>query len=212
MPARDGMRVLVGSFLLAFGLLLLGILARQNWVLIVFWVVFLFFLFALWFFRDPERQIPDGEHLILSPADGRIVAIGELEDDFVGRAKRVSIFMSILDVHINRIPLSGTVRSIIHRPGRFRPAMQPAASFENENTEISLENEQTRLKFAQVAGMLARRIVCRLEVGQSVQAGERFGMIKFGSRVDVTLPETVKLQVRIGDRVKAGKTVIGEIE
>lgn len=212
MPARDGMRVLVGSFLLAFGLLLLGILARQNWVLIVFWVVFLFFLFALWFFRDPERQIPNGEHLILSPADGRIVAIGELEDDFVGRAKRVSIFMSILDVHINRIPLSGTVRSIIHRPGRFRPAMQPAASFENENTEISLENEQTRLKFAQVAGMLARRIVCRLEVGQSVQAGERFGMIKFGSRVDVTLPETVKLQVRIGDRVKAGKTVIGEIE
>lgn len=212
MPARDGMRVLVGSFLLAFGLLLLGILARQNWVLIVFWVVFLFFLFALWFFRDPERQIPDGEHLILSPADGRIVAIGELEDDFVGRAKRVSIFMSILDVHINRIPLSGTVRTITHRPGRFRPAMQPAASFENENTEISLENEQTRLKFAQVAGMLARRIVCRLEVGQLVQAGERFGMIKFGSRVDVTLPETVKLQVRIGDRVRAGKTVIGEFE
>lgn len=212
MPARDGMRILVGSFLLAFGLLLLGILTRQNWVLIVFWAVFLFFLFAFWFFRDPERQIPDGEHLILSPADGRIVAIGELEDDFVGRARRVSIFMSILDVHINRIPLSGTVRAITHRPGRFRPAMQPAASFENENTEISLENEQTRLKFAQVAGMLARRIVCRLEVGQSVQAGERFGMIKFGSRVDVTLPETVKLQVRIGDRVKAGKTVIGEFE
>ncbi|MGC9363921.1 MAG: phosphatidylserine decarboxylase family protein [Fidelibacterota bacterium] len=212
MPARDGMRILVVSFLLAFGLLMMEILARQNWILIIFWAVFLFFLFALWFFRDPERQIPDGDHLILSPADGRVVAIGELEDDFVGRAKRVSIFMSILDVHVNRIPLSGTVRAITHRPGRFRPAMQPAASFENENTEITLENEQTRLKFAQVAGMLARRIVCRLQVGQSVQAGERFGMIKFGSRVDMTLPETVKLQVRIGDRVKAGKTVIGEFE
>jgi len=211
MIARDGLGIVGLSLGLAGGLLLGGVCLQQTWLIIVFWPVFLFFLLALRFFRDPERRIPDGERLVLSPADGRIVAITELEDDFVGPARRVSIFMSVFNVHVNRIPLSGTVRSVTHYPGRFRPAMQAAASFENENTQITLENERTRLKFAQIAGLIARRIVCRLQPGQPVSAGERFGMIKFGSRVDLTLPESVILRVRVGDRVKAGETVMGEI-
>lgn len=211
MIARDGLRIVGVSLGLAGGLLLGGVCLRQTWLIILFWPVFLFFLLALQFFRDPERRIPDGARLILSPADGRIVAITEREDDFVGPARQVSIFMSVFNVHVNRIPLTGTVRSVAHHPGRFRPAMQAAASFENENTQITLENERTRLKFAQVAGLIARRIVCRLQPGQRVNAGERFGMIRFGSRVDLTLAETVTLRVRVGDRVKAGETVIGEI-
>jgi len=208
---RDGLKIILTAFILAFALLMGGFVFDMNLLTLLFWLVFLFFLFSLWFFRNPDRNTPEGERLIVSPADGKVVEIVDTEDDYVGTARKVSIFMSVFNVHVNRIPMGGTVRSIDHQAGRFRAAMQPEASFENERTTITLENAQMRLKFAQVAGLIARRIVCRLEPGQVVMTGAPFGMIKFGSRVDLWMPRSVELRVAVGDRVTAGETVVGEV-
>jgi phosphatidylserine decarboxylase len=139
------------------------------------------------------------------------VEIADMEDEFVGKARRISIFMSIFNVHVNRIPLTGTIGTVEHRDGRFLSAMNPAASFQNEHNIITLENAAVRIKFSQIAGLIARRIICRLQPKQAVTAGERFGLIMFGSRVDLILPESVTLRVKVGDKVSAGETVIGEI-
>jgi len=211
MIARDGLRIVFPSFILAFVLLMGGFVFDLRLLTLLFWVVFIFFLFSLWFFRDPERETPEGETLIICPADGQVVAIAELEDDFVGKAHRVSIFMSVFNVHVNRIPFSGTIGTIVHRDGRFLSAMKPEASFDNELNIITLDNGNIRMKFSQIAGLIARRIVCRLQPGQVVTAGTRFGLIMFGSRVDLILPATVALRVTIGDKVRAAQTLIGEI-
>lgn len=211
MIARDGLRIILSAFILAFVFLMGGFYFEQNLLTLLFWVVFIFFLFSLWFFRDPERATPAGEKLVICPADGKVVEIADLEDEFVGKARRISIFMSIFNVHVNRIPLTGTIGTIEHRDGRFLSAMNPAASFQNEHNIITLENAAVRIKFSQIAGLIARRIICRLQPKQAVTAGKRFGLIMFGSRVDLILPESVTLRVKVGDKVSAGETVIGEI-
>ena len=170
-------------------------------------------LFLATFFRDPDRLTPPGDHLVTSPADGRVVAVldGVREDRFLKReCRRVSVFMSPLDVHVNRVPVDGTVVEVCHRAGRFHAAFLDKSSELNEQNAVVVEGRNgERVLFVQIAGQLARRIVCRLSPGDRVRRGERYGMIMFGSRLDLYLPMTVALSVKVGDRVAGGTTVIG---
>jgi len=165
--------------------------------------------FSLYFFRDPERTPPTDERVVLSPADGRIVAIAA-DRALDAPATRVSIFMSPLDVHVNRNPVSGVVEQVRHTPGRFRAAFADKASLDNERNAVVVHGGGRRYVLVQIAGALARRIVCHVAPGDRVQRGARFGMIMFGSRVDLYLPPGVEPVVRKGDRVRAGASVIAE--
>jgi phosphatidylserine decarboxylase len=169
--------------------------------------------FCLWFFRDPERVAPAGDDLVVSPADGRVVAVvREHEGSFLDApATRVSIFMSPLDVHVNRHPVSGTVEQVRHTRGRFRAAFKDKASLDNERNAIVLRSGGRRYLLVQIAGALARRIVCHLEAGDPARRGERFGMIMFGSRVDLFLPPDVEPVVRGSERVRAGTSVLARV-
>ena len=166
------------------------------------------------FFRDPERDVPGGDNQVVSPADGRIVAVdSEAHAESLPGEKfqRVAIFMSPANVHVNRVPVSGEVLAVKHTPGRFLAAYDERASLENERNEVALRDERGRpLVFVQVAGLLARRIICNLRPGQRVEQGARFGLIMFGSRVDVYLVPSARLRVSIGDRVRAGSAVLAE--
>ena len=184
-----------------------------EWMLVALCVLFILMAFTLYFFRDPERQLPRGEGFIVSPADGRIVRVAELSSIpfFEGRAKLVTIYLSFWDVHINRVPISGEVTSLNYQSGHFHPAYQPQASERNEHAIIGIEGEIGRVFVKQIAGMLARRIVCRLKIGDRVRQGERYGMIKFGSRVEVYLPSSVVLRVSEGDQMRGGESIIGVV-
>ena len=171
-------------------------------------------LFSLSFFRNPSRHVPDGSGLVLSPADGRIVAVEEVDKAPLmgGRATKVSIFMSIFNVHVNRVPLAGRVTDVSYQRGRFVPAMRRHASWQNEQNRLLLQSSDgLEIVFVQVAGILARRIVCYVGRGDRVQGGEIFGAILFGSRIDLYLPLNVEARVRLGERVKGGETVLGVI-
>jgi phosphatidylserine decarboxylase len=166
--------------------------------------------FMAFFFRDPERAAPAVPGAILAPADGRVTDVRAAVDDaFVGPAQAVSIFLSPLDVHVNRSPLAGLVVGVEYRPGAKLAAYRPEASERNERTSISIQGEAARVVVRQIAGVLARRIVCRVRPGDKLALGERFGMIKFGSRTDLILPASVRLRVKAGDRVRGGETVVG---
>lgn len=169
--------------------------------------------FCLWFFRDPERHAPGDERTVVSPADGRVLAVvAEREEHFLrAPATRISIFMSPLNVHVNRNPVSGTVAVVQHTAGKFRAAFSDKSSLDNERNAVVLESGGRRYLMVQIAGALARRIVCKVAPGERVQRGERFGMIMFGSRVDLFLPEGVIPMVKPGDRVQAGASVVAEV-
>ncbi|MGH7264104.1 MAG: phosphatidylserine decarboxylase family protein [Candidatus Rokuibacteriota bacterium] len=167
-------------------------------------------VFMAYFFRDPERTPPAVPGAVLAPADGRVVDVRtDVHDPFVGPARQVSIFLSPLDVHVNRAAIEGRVVSVDYRPGAFLPAYRPEASARNEQTAVSLEGPSGRVVMRQIAGVLARRIVCRVRPGDALRVGERFGMIKFGSRMDVVMPAGARLSVSVGDRVRAGETILG---
>lgn len=177
-------------------------------------VVLLVAALLAFFFRDPERMVPQGERLVLAPADGRIVAIKPFTDwqgPFGEPLTRVSIFLSVLDVHVNRAPLTAVVNAVTHTPGRFVAAWGEAASAENEQTLIHFASPDGDVWVKQIAGLVARRIVCRLKPGQKVAAGDRIGLIRFGSRVDCILPAAAELKVRRGQAVKGGSTILGVI-
>lgn len=164
------------------------------------------------FFRDPPRDVPKGEGLLLAPADGTVVQVTrypghELQEP----ATQISIFLSVLDVHINRAPFPAVVEKVEYRPGTFRVAWQPEASAGNEQNVIVLKAPEGRLVVKQIAGLIARRIVCRVTPGQKLEAGERIGMIRFGSRVDLIVPARAELSVKRGDRVKGGISVMGAL-
>jgi phosphatidylserine decarboxylase len=164
-------------------------------------------LFVLYFFRNPERTVPADPAAVVSPADGRVLAI--VEESLEGRAgRRLSIFLSIWDVHVNRAPLAGRIEKIEHRPGRFYAAMRARASAENEQNVIILETGRGRIVCKQIAGWIARRVVCWKAEGDRVERGERIGMILFGSRVDVWLPGEAEIAVRRGAHVAAGTSVL----
>ncbi len=169
---------------------------------------------SAFFFRDPERQAPAGEGKVVSPADGRVIAIEEVEETefFGGKTKRISIFLSVFDVHVNRAPVSGVVRLMRYQPGRFHVASLPQASVENEQSIVGVESPWGKVLFKQIAGLIARRIVCDLREGHRVQCGERFGIIKFGSRMEVYLPLSAEVKVRLREKVRAGESIIGELK
>src|SRR5436309_2931142 len=165
-------------------------------------------LLVLNFFRDPDREIPADPHAVVSPADGRVVQIAE--ESFEGRPlRRVSIFMSPLDVHVNRSPIAGTIQSVFYKKGRFRIASEELASVENEQNVFTVSGEQGVVVVRQIAGLLGRRIVFWKGLGDSLGRGERIGLIKFGSRVDVLVEPSVELRVKPGDRTRAGSSIRG---
>jgi phosphatidylserine decarboxylase len=168
--------------------------------------------FTGWFFRNPSRRIPDGPNLIVSPGDGRVLAVMEEEEPrfLKARAVRVSIFLSPLNVHINRTPCEGLVKAISYSPGKFLVASRTEATLQNEQTAILIETDAgCRILCVQVAGYVARRIVCWLSEGERVERGERYGLIRFGSRMDLYVPAGTQVRVKAGDRVTGGETIIG---
>jgi phosphatidylserine decarboxylase len=171
-------------------------------------------LFTAFFFRDPERVPPPGASFVLSPADGKVVKIGPAPaGNLLGDgAQQLSIFLSIFDVHVNRSPVAGIVEAVDYHKGEFLPAFDEKASLRNEQNTVSLKTEHGRVVFKQIAGLIARRIIFKKKVGETVARGERVGMIKFGSRVDVLLPASARLSVRLGERVRAGTSVLGELQ
>ena len=176
-------------------------------------VAVVLFGFTLNFFRDPDRETPSGDGMVISPADGKVVLIKPVEEqEFLkGKATQISIFMSPLNVHVNRVPLSGTVSYYRYVPGEYFAAFEDKASEKNEQTHIGIQGSKGKVLFKQIAGFVARRIVCNLKVGDHAAAGERFGMIKFGSRVDVFLPPGAISRVAVGDVAVAGETILAEL-
>ncbi len=169
-------------------------------------------IFVLYFFRDPVRVAPTAADAIVSPADGKVIAIEEVFDDkFTNEhVYKISIFMNVFNVHVNRVPFPGQVLDIQYRPGRFYSANSDRASLENETCAVIMEsNEGQKFAFVQMAGLIARRIVCWAEKGDVFKIGQRFGLIRFGSRVDVYLPNKVQIEVRNGQKVRGGETVLG---
>ena len=167
-------------------------------------------LFMLYFFRDPERVVPAQAGQVVAPADGRVLVAGDAEAAAAppGSWKQISIFLSPLDVHINRIPIDGRVSRVQYTPGRFLAAYRPESARENERNEVYIERDGGMLVCRQVVGVLARRLVCRVAPGASVRTGERYGLMKFGSRIDLYLPPRSTLRVAVGDRVRGGETVV----
>jgi len=165
-----------------------------------------------WFFRDPDRVVPRSENAVVSPADGKIVVAGSVEGGPLGegRCAKISIFMTVFDVHVNRIPHEGTISKIDYRPGEFIPADRSRASRDNEQNAVFIDTSGGRqLCVVQVAGLIARRIICGIQAGDALSRGQRYGMICFGSRLDVYLPADTTLKVEVGDRVEAGSTILG---
>jgi len=170
-------------------------------------VLLLLGLFVLYFFRDPQRTIPSDPKAIVSPADGRVMEI--VEEPFSGTpGRRISVFLSIFDVHVNRAPVAGRVSAIEYRKGQFYAAMRGRASAENEQNVIHVSGERGEVVFKQIAGWIARRILCWKAVGDSVTRGERVGMIRFGSRVDIWMPDGVEILVRPGQHVAGGSSIL----
>jgi len=183
--------------------------AKVVWVSAFFFIVT---LFVIWFFRNPERNIPDGGKSVVSPADGRVIKIEEVRENAIleGEFRKVSIFMSLFNVHVNRMPCSGMVDVIQYRKGRFFSANLDKASSLNERNSVLIKTDDGRMILTiQIAGIIARRIVCWLKEGMNIERGERFGLIRFGSRLEVFLPHDSTISVKVGDRVKGGETTIG---
>jgi phosphatidylserine decarboxylase len=203
--AKEGL-----PFLIPLALITVFFLA-MGWNLLTFLGIFIT-LFIVFFFRNPKRKIPSLENIILSPADGKIIHVGEYEEDrFLNkRVLKVSIFMSIFDVHLNRAPVSGRVLQRSYLPGRFLVAHVEKSSLLNEQNALILETEdRLRILLVQIAGFVARRIVCYAKADDTLRRGEIFGLIRFGSRVDLYLPQEVKPLVRVGQHVKGGESIIG---
>ena len=167
-----------------------------------------------WFFRDPDRVVPNQPEAVVSPADGKVVSVGDADDTpfYRGRCKKISIFMSVFNVHVNRIPFSGSVKEVRYHPGKFFAANLDKASLQNEHNAVYLESEGApALCVVQIAGLIARRIICKVQPGNEVLKGQRYGIICFGSRLDVYLPVDAKIEVAIGDKVRAGSSIIGRM-
>ena len=170
--------------------------------------------FMVYFFRDPERPVPGGKDLFVAPADGKIIVIRDVRETrhLGAEMKQISIFMSPFNVHVNRVPCAGKVKEVLHNKGSFFAAYKDEASIQNENIEMVYETEYGDILIRQVAGFLARRAVCRKKAGDVLGRGERYGVIKFSSRVDIYLPKDVEIKVKMDDAVKAGETVLATLK
>lgn len=203
---RDGIPIIIWLLAISAALFMAGVFFYQP-VIILACIVGALAAFVAYFFRDPQRTPPAGDDLILSPADGRVVVVEPLNED----ETLLSIFLSVFDVHVNRAPIAGKVTGVEYREGRFMVANDKRASVENEQNVVTIENARVRVVFKQIAGLIARRIVFWKQLGSSVAGGEKVGLIKFGSRVDVILPRSVNVSVKVGDHVAGGLTIIGRI-
>lgn len=187
--------------------------AAVGWLAGWLWALPLWFLslFVIQFFRDPPRRIPDAPRAVICPADGRVISVDEVRDPYLDRtARRVSIFMNVFNVHANRIPVSGMVKRRWYHPGSFLNAALDKASRDNERNALWIHTDEgSEVVVVQVAGLIARRILCYVGEGVRVQRGERFGFIRFGSRVDIFLPTTAEIRVALGDRVAGGRDILG---
>jgi phosphatidylserine decarboxylase len=192
-----------------YALALTGAAALLGWLAGPVWALpaCLLALFFLWFFRDPERVIPDSLGAVVSPGDGKVTDVSSILVNGSART-RVSIFLSVFDVHVNRSPISGVIGDVRYQKGKFLNAMNPASAEHNEQNVVTIEGGGQTIVFKQIAGLLARRIVFTKKVGDTVTRGERVGLIKFGSRVDVLLDTSANLQIKVGDRVKGGSSVL----
>ena len=194
-----------------------GLLTLGAWTMGGVWSTWLLgacTLFTAWFFRNPARTIPSGENLIVSPGDGKVVAIeSEFEHRYLKeQSVRISIFLNVFDVHINRMPVAGIVQDMVYQPGKFMMADQPEASSGNEQNALMLRrSDGAKILCVQIAGLVARRIVSWVVPGEQVEKGERFGLIRFGSRMDVYLPETSTIRVQVGSKVKGGSSILAEV-
>jgi len=198
---------------ICLALAVIGVFVHSMPVRIALTALIVFLLaFTLNFFRDPERAAPTGENIVISPADGTVLFIKEVnEEKFLkAKAKQISIFMSPLNVHVNRIPITGKVEYLQYHKGEYLVAYDDKASEKNERNEIGISGKIGKVLFTQIAGFVARRIVSELKIGDEVVAGERFGMIKFGSRVDVIVPYSFTSLLKKGDKVSAGETILFE--
>ena len=167
--------------------------------------------FILSFFRDPERIIPEKPHAVVSPADGKVIFVGKVQDDDYLQKEvfKISVFMNVFNVHVNRIPITGEVKKIDYRPGKFYSADSDRGMLHNESCATIIEKNGVEIVCVQVAGLIARRIVNWLDVGDEIKKGERFGLIRFGSRVDVYLPSDIAIAIEKGQKIKAGETILG---
>jgi phosphatidylserine decarboxylase len=201
---RDGYFYALGLLVAA---ILVGWFARPAWAI----VPLLLAMFFLWFFRDPEREIPGSAGAVVSPADGKVTDVSYIT---VGEEMqiRISIFLSVFNVHVNRSPIAGIVREVRYQRGKFLNAMNQASAEENEQNIVCVEGDGQTVVFKQIAGLLARRIVFHPKIGDRLERGQRVGLIKFGSRTDVLLDSTASLQVKVGDRVRGGASILAFLQ
>ena len=214
MFAKDGLVVIFVTSIILLVLLLLTYIFPNILFKVITALVGIVFIFNFFFFRDPERNVPQGDDLILSPADGTVIKIAEVDEPhyFKTKVKRVSIFLSVFNVHVNRIPVTGKVELVKYNPGKFLVAFDHKASEDNEQSIIGIQHQKGKILFKQIAGIIARRIIYHVNEGDSVIAGARFGLIRYGSRVDMFFPENVEIKVDIDDKVYGGETIIGEFK
>lgn len=214
MFARDGYVTIIVTTIFAVMVCGLGYY-MQHWTSYVMYAAMVLLVaFILFFFRDPEREITEGDNIILSPADGKIVQIKDVEEDkyIKGQAKQISIFLSPMDVHVNRTPATGTLEYLEYVPGIFLVAYDDRSSELNERADFGVRHPSgTKIFFRQITGFLARRIVYNITEGDELTAGNRFGMMKFGSRMDILVPSDVQLEVSEGQKATAGQTILGTI-
>jgi phosphatidylserine decarboxylase len=201
---RDGIYYALGMLLVAA---VLGWLTHSLFLALI---PILLAAFFLWFFRDPERTIPAGAGLVISPADGKITDVSSTQLNGVP-CTRISIFLNVFDVHVNRSPISGVIKSAVYKKGQFMNAMAEASADDNEQNIVTVEGEGMTVVFKQIAGLLARRIVFNHKAGETVARGQRVGLIKFGSRTDVIFPQPAEISVKLGDRVKGGSSILAKV-
>ncbi len=215
MIAKEGYTIVAIAVVLALVLVFVGVKMPSIGRVLAFSGAALVLGFTLYFFRDPQRTPPaEAGSLLLSPADGKVVVVEEVEEPLYlkGPARQISIFLSPLDVHVNRIPADGVIEFDEYFSGDYLVAWHPKASEKNERSQLGLRHPNgLKVLFKQIAGLAARRVVYHVTVGDTVKAGQRFGILKFGSRMDVLVPRTVTVEVEVGDRVRAGETILGRL-
>jgi phosphatidylserine decarboxylase len=211
--AREGVVFIIIAWLLALGAIWMGATRHSMGWYIVAVPLVVIALWVVYFFRDPERTGERGEHLVVSPADGLVVMIADVEEPsfIAGLSTRISIFMNVFDVHVNRYPVNGIVRYLQYNKGLFLHAAHEKASLDNEQMSVGIESGSRKILVRQIAGLVARRIVNYAKVGDGAEQGVRMGIIRFGSRVDVFIPPGSSVRIKVGDRTVAGTTVLAEL-
>ncbi len=212
MIAKEGRKIILILFFLTIFSRLVGNINGLEWLSFLYLISGLFFLFSLIFFRDPKRNIPAGDNSLVSPADGKIINIEQVNDPDVGKGILVSVFLNIFNVHVNRVPVTVLIKKTDYKQGKFLAAFNHKASDENEQTIILMESPKGLMKVRQVAGLIARRIHCYAQAGKTLLKGDRLGFIMFGSRTDIIFPSVYQVQVQKGQKVTGGETIIAKLD